>query len=64
MNNGRKNGYGVLSVIVSLFSSLVAAFFAFIATQDAVITAAVILVTAIAVSTGFLINAVEKLHFK
>lgn len=64
MDNRKKRGNGILSVIVSLFSSLVVTFSAFITTQDAIITAAAALITAIAVSTGFLIHTLEKLNFR
>lgn len=57
--NNKKSGNGVLSVIVTLFLSLVAAFVTFLIMQDSVITAAMALVTAIAVSVGFLIHAIE-----
>lgn len=57
--NNKKSGNGVLSVIVTLFLSLVAAFVTFLIMQDSVITAAMALVTAIAVSVVFLIHAIE-----
>ena len=57
--NNKKSSNGVLSVIVTLFLSLVAAFVTFLIMQDSVIAAAMALVTAIAVSVGFLIHAIE-----
>ena len=60
--NNKKSSNGVLSVIVTLFLSLVVAFITFLIMQDSVITAAMALVTAIAVSAGFLIHAIETQH--
>lgn len=58
--NNKKSGNGVLSAIVTLFISVVVTFITFLITQDAIITAAMALVTAIAVSAGFLIHAIEN----
>ena len=60
--NNKKSSNGVLSVIVTLFLSLVVAFITFLIMQDSVITAAMALVTAVAVSAGFLIHAIETQH--